>query len=1006
MDDKNKHICKSSENNASDNSSIEGSAARTRPYSIEDIILKRYSKKLMNDVKEANKKVKSELVKPVETILDKSKDNDGSKTELDFADDGIKSSIRWEQKSFSGDQESVKKAEKVSRGLSISSTIHIPKESQNSESYLDGAKINHNELKKEKKEHSHRGVDDEDRYRSYRRETTKDKDKHRGDSEKQKDGKLGRMLERGDQRKSEENDDKIKRKEIKRKHEGNIKEEKNSYEMDKVSKRRNEGKTLVSEKFEKAEIGEYKERKNRHDDTHHSSRYKEGRSRHGKRSPSSDYKRSRERGRSPSPALRSSKRHSSNHGKDHVRDQSTYQLSAERSDRLRDDLERNAKEKGGNFVPHSGSSRRYSGSSGLGGYSPRRRRSETAVRTPSPPNRSPERKPAWDLTPGGLDSNMVAAMVAAYQASTHQMSLSLTAAATNVVSSSENIQRPSAPSPSVGQPTSHPANSFVETVELTQSSRPSRRLHITNLPSSVSDKEVTDFFNSAMSSTNFNHLPGARPCISCVVNLEKNQAFAEFLTPEDATAAITLDGTSFRGNSLQIKRPKDFSEPANGSVEKRLPVADTVLDVVKDSPNKIFIGGIPRMLGSDKIKDIVSAFGQLKAFHMEINKNEKSPDIIAFLEYVDPLITLKACAGLNGMKLGGHVLTVVQATPDASLDCDNTPFYGVPDHAIPLMQQPTRVLELRNVLSKEDLQQMSDAELEEILEDVRLECMRFGTVKSVNISRGNADGGGLAVPTVGENMELETMASEATEGCNFKNPSGEVSDIKDLSGSLENHNTISCQSVPENVEDSTIHSKVDADNNDKSLCNVTADKCPPGPANTANPDLNNNVDSLSEAKQEQIKSEAPSNDIAASHEGNQEPQTTDASTKHSESDGKCDQDLKPQQELELQDSLIGNSRANGSSESQNGSSENQKQTSNTPENICLGSDQIIMHDNMNSRNCHQLEEASILVEFSREEGACLAAHNLHGRLFGFRNVSVNYLPESTYFKEFPRTGIR
>lgn len=36
-------------------------------------------------------------------------------------------------------------------------------------------------------------------------------------------------------------------------------------------------------------------------------------------------------------------------------------------------------------------------------------------------------------------------------------------------------------------------------------------------------------------------------------------------------------------------------------------------------------------------------------------------------QYVDHSVTAKACAGLNGLKLGGKVLTVVQAIPDASL---------------------------------------------------------------------------------------------------------------------------------------------------------------------------------------------------------------------------------------------------------------------------------------------------------------------------------------------------
>lgn len=33
---------------------------------------------------------------------------------------------------------------------------------------------------------------------------------------------------------------------------------------------------------------------------------------------------------------------------------------------------------------------------------------------------------------------------------------------------------------------------------------------------------------------------------------------------------------------------------------------------------------------------------------------------------MDQSATLKACAGLNGMKLGGNILTAVQAIPDVS----------------------------------------------------------------------------------------------------------------------------------------------------------------------------------------------------------------------------------------------------------------------------------------------------------------------------------------------------
>ncbi|MCO5612418.1 hypothetical protein L7F22_066685 [Adiantum nelumboides] len=60
------------------------------------------------------------------------------------------------------------------------------------------------------------------------------------------------------------------------------------------------------------------------------------------------------------------------------------------------------------------------------------------------------------------------------------------------------------------------------------------------------------------------------------------------------------------------------------------------------------------------------------------------------------------------------------------------PSYGVPKHAILLLQAPTRILELQNVITKAALS-MSEVEFVEIEDDVRTECKRFGNVKSTHI---------------------------------------------------------------------------------------------------------------------------------------------------------------------------------------------------------------------------------------------------------------------------------
>lgn len=46
------------------------------------------------------------------------------------------------------------------------------------------------------------------------------------------------------------------------------------------------------------------------------------------------------------------------------------------------------------------------------------------------------------------------------------------------------------------------------------------------------------------------------------INKEKRQALVEFLTPEDASAALSFDGISISGSIVKIRRPKDYVEVA------------------------------------------------------------------------------------------------------------------------------------------------------------------------------------------------------------------------------------------------------------------------------------------------------------------------------------------------------------------------------------------------------------------------------------------------------------
>nr|XP_043609458.1 uncharacterized protein LOC122581313 [Erigeron canadensis] len=407
------------------------------------------------------------------------------------------------------------------------------------------------------------------------------------------------------------------------------------------------------------------------------------------------------------------------------------------------------------------SKRHDASSSRLGGYSPRKRRSEAAVKTPSPTSRSPEKKSTvWDSPPAKMESNVL-------------LSKKIELSNRHEVSSTV-LLTPSIPKPTFGVLSSIPLmmNASVDSVQLTQATRPKRRIYVENLPSSASEEAVMKWLSGYLRPYGVNQAQGTGPCISCIMNKDKGQALVEFLTPEDASTALHLDGKSFSGNILRIRRPKDYVETTTGVLEKPAAGAvSSVRNIVEDSPNKIFIGGISNVITSEMLKEIASAFGPLKAYHFEEHVDLDSP--CAFVEYADQSVTVKACVGLNGMKLGGQVLTVTQALPEASSveNQGGQPFYGTPVHVRQLLKNPTQVLKLSNVLDPHSLSSLSELDLEEILEDLRLECARFGIVKSINIIKQPKM---LISPeTITVDEEANSMIDEVTE------PSGQHEKVEE-----------------------------------------------------------------------------------------------------------------------------------------------------------------------------------------------------------------------------------
>lgn len=166
--------------------------------------------------------------------------------------------------------------------------------------------------------------------------------------------------------------------------------------------------------------------------------------------------------------------------------------------------------------------------------------------------------------------------------------------------------------------------------------------------------------------------------MSVFINRDKCFAFVELTSIELTTACCKLDGLSYCGNQLRIRRPNDFQPdklPSNlgKTPNLNLSALGVVSTTVADGPNKVFVGGLPNDLNESDIKDLLMAFGNLKSFHLVKEPGLATSKGYAFCEYADATSTNTAIMGLNNFPIRDRVLTVKLASQNITPTLPSTP---------------------------------------------------------------------------------------------------------------------------------------------------------------------------------------------------------------------------------------------------------------------------------------------------------------------------------------------
>ena len=167
--------------------------------------------------------------------------------------------------------------------------------------------------------------------------------------------------------------------------------------------------------------------------------------------------------------------------------------------------------------------------------------------------------------------------------------------------------------------------------------------------------------------------------------------FVELRTAEEAAAMMQLDGIDYQGFPLRIRRCQEYNEGTAPPLKHRIPDIDTVeLGIVstqvQDTPNKVFVGGLPRDWDEEKIKSLlVQKAGKLRSFHLVRDNKDQSSKGYAFCEFATMEGVKQAMQSIHGMQVvdntpgllgGAKTLNVRRTGAFASQPLDGADFGG------------------------------------------------------------------------------------------------------------------------------------------------------------------------------------------------------------------------------------------------------------------------------------------------------------------------------------------
>lgn len=297
-----------------------------------------------------------------------------------------------------------------------------------------------------------------------------------------------------------------------------------------------------------------------------------------------------------------------------------------------------------------------------------------------------------------------------------------------------------------------------------------RELFVGNTPPGTSEMLILQFMNGAMRRVNLCG-PHETPILNCRVNTKF--AFIELVNADVANRALSLNGIPFLGAILKVSRPSKYAGPPMPTktwqdlTGQSMPVG-AVLDLEQEKVNReLFVGNTTPEMTEQMLADFLgNAMEQVglniiagnpitacrvsgKFAFIELRSPQEAANALNLnnIPFMGTQLRVGRPSKWNGLpdnhgnwedilaKYMSGELQIGHSAPGATAAAVAPPPTGLPP--VP-MKPSTRVVELQNMLSPQDLE--NPDEYQEILEDTREECAQFGQLISVVIPKAGEPG--------------------------------------------------------------------------------------------------------------------------------------------------------------------------------------------------------------------------------------------------------------------------